>query len=74
MRNMSQSEDEDKFITFGFYVSLGVGFIIGFWGVCGTLAIKTSWRHAYFKFFNNINDWIQVTLAVFEIKLKKEIC
>ncbi|XP_058768731.1 receptor-like protein EIX1 [Vicia villosa] len=65
------SEDEDKFITFGFYVSLGLGFIIGFWGVCGTLVIKTSWRHAYFKFFNNISDWIEVTVVVCVIKLKR---
>ncbi|XP_024047912.1 receptor-like protein EIX2 [Citrus clementina] len=31
------SEDEDQFITLGFYVSLILGFIVGFWGVCGTL-------------------------------------
>ncbi|KEH16824.1 leucine-rich receptor-like kinase family protein, putative [Medicago truncatula] len=66
------SEDEDKLITFGFYVSLGLGFIIGFWGVCGTLVLKTSWRHAYFKFFNNVNDWIHVTLAVFVNSLNKK--
>ncbi|RHN50275.1 putative non-specific serine/threonine protein kinase [Medicago truncatula] len=65
------SEDEDKLITFGFYVSLGLGFLIGFWGVCGTLVIKTSWRHAYFKFFDNMNDWIHVTLEVFVNRLKK---
>jgi len=66
------SEDEDKLIIFGFYVSLGLGFIIGFWGVCGTLVIKTSWRHAYFKFFNNMKDWIYVTLAVFVNRLKRD--
>ncbi|KAK2366068.1 receptor protein EIX2 [Trifolium repens] len=63
-------EDEDKLITFGFYVSLVVGFFVGFWGVCGTLVIKTSWRHAYFRFFKNMNDRIHVTLAVFVNKLK----
>ncbi|RHN50272.1 putative non-specific serine/threonine protein kinase [Medicago truncatula] len=57
-KHVTNEEDEDKLITFGFYVSLVIGFFIGFWGVCGTLVIKTSWRHAYFKFFNNINDWI----------------
>jgi len=72
MKNISlASEDEDKLITFGFYVSLLLGFIIGFWVVCGTLVIKTSWRHAYLKFFNNTNDWIHVTLAVFVNRLKK---
>jgi len=62
--------NEDKLITFGFYVSLVLGFIIGFWGVCGTLVIKTSWRHAYFQFFKNMNDSIHVTLAVFVTRLK----
>ncbi|KAK2366066.1 receptor protein EIX2 [Trifolium repens] len=65
-----EDEDEDKLITFGFYVSLVVGFFVGFWGVCGTLVIKTSWRHAYFQFFKNMNDWIHVTLAVFVNRLK----
>ncbi|RHN50290.1 putative non-specific serine/threonine protein kinase [Medicago truncatula] len=64
-------EDEDKLITIGFYVSLVIGFFVGFWGVCGTLVIKTSWRHAYFKFFNNLNDWIHVILSVFVNRLKK---
>ncbi|RHN50286.1 putative non-specific serine/threonine protein kinase [Medicago truncatula] len=70
-KHVTIEEDEDKLITFGFYVSLVLGFIIGFWGVCGSLVIKTSWRHAYFKFFNNMNDWIHITLAVFVNRLKK---
>ncbi|RHN50285.1 putative non-specific serine/threonine protein kinase [Medicago truncatula] len=70
-KHVTSEEDEDKLITFGFYVSLVLGFIIGFWGVCGTLVIKTSWRRAYFKFFNNMKDWIYVTLAVFVNRLKK---
>ncbi|RDX71844.1 Leucine-rich repeat receptor-like protein FASCIATED EAR2, partial [Mucuna pruriens] len=57
--------------TFGFYVSLGFGFCVGFWSVCGTLIIKSSWRHAYFRFFNNINAWIFVTVVVFTAKLKR---
>ena len=70
-KHVTSEEDEDKLISFGFFVSLGLGFIIGFWGVCGTLVIKTSWMHAYFKFFNNMNDRINVTLAVFVNWLKK---
>uniref|UniRef100_A0A7N0ZX35 Uncharacterized protein n=1 Tax=Kalanchoe fedtschenkoi TaxID=63787 RepID=A0A7N0ZX35_KALFE len=31
-------------------ISIVLGFIFGFWGVCGTLAIKKSWRDAYFGF------------------------
>ncbi|KAJ9678532.1 hypothetical protein PVL29_020655 [Vitis rotundifolia] len=31
-----------------FYVSIALGFIVGFWGVCGTLLLNNSWRYAYF--------------------------
>jgi hypothetical protein len=33
--------------SFSFYISMATRFIVGFWGVCGTLIIKTSWRQAY---------------------------
>lgn len=39
-----------EFGEMGFFVSIGVGFVVGFWGVCAALIIKSSWRHAYFQF------------------------
>ena len=53
-------EDEDFLLNHGFYISLTFGFIIGFWGVFGSILIKRSWRHAYFKFLNNLVDDIYV--------------
>uniref|UniRef100_A0A7N0TRQ0 Leucine-rich repeat-containing N-terminal plant-type domain-containing protein n=1 Tax=Kalanchoe fedtschenkoi TaxID=63787 RepID=A0A7N0TRQ0_KALFE len=32
------------------WASIVLGFIFGFWVVCGTLAVKKSWRDAYFRF------------------------
>ncbi|KEH25922.1 receptor-like protein [Medicago truncatula] len=52
--------DEDLLLNRGFYISLTFGFIIGFWGVFGSILIKRSWRHAYFKFMNNLMDKIYV--------------
>jgi hypothetical protein len=49
-------DDEDLLFSRGFYISLTFGFIIGFWGVFGSILIKRSWRHAYFKFMNNLVD------------------
>ncbi|CAN4103152.1 unnamed protein product [Withania somnifera] len=40
----------------GFFVSIGVGFVVGFWGVCATLIINRSWRHAYFQFIGYLGD------------------
>ncbi|KAJ9678535.1 hypothetical protein PVL29_020658 [Vitis rotundifolia] len=47
-----------------FYVSIALGFIVGFWGVCGTLLLNNSWRYAYFRFLNKIKDWLNVTTTI----------
>ncbi|KAL6141129.1 hypothetical protein ACLB2K_059420 [Fragaria x ananassa] len=52
-----KTEEDDGLITLGFYVSLVLGFIIGFWGFCGPLLLKVSWRNAYFQFWNDIKIW-----------------
>ena len=63
--------DDDKIISFGFYVSLGLGFIIGFWGVCGSLILKSAWRQAYFQFLRNIYDWLYVQAIVSTTRIKR---
>ncbi|PON58255.1 hypothetical protein PanWU01x14_168540 [Parasponia andersonii] len=57
----NQENQYKELVTFGFYVCIGVGFIVGFWVVCGSLLFHASWRYAYFRFWNNINDRIYVT-------------
>ncbi|XP_019075294.1 receptor-like protein EIX2 [Vitis vinifera] len=46
-----------------FYIGMGLGFIVGFWGVCGALLFKKAWRHAYFQFFYHVKDWVYVAIA-----------
>ncbi|KAM7489914.1 hypothetical protein LguiB_027398 [Lonicera macranthoides] len=55
---------EDTFVTTGFYVSVVLGFSIGFWGFIGPLMLRSSWRYAYFKLLDKIQDWIYVMIAV----------
>ncbi|XP_044505669.1 receptor-like protein EIX2 [Mangifera indica] len=62
---------EDEFLSLGFYVSLSLGFIVGFWGVCGTLVLCQSWRHAYFKFLGDMKDRIYVKAVINFAKLKQ---
>ncbi|KAH9677465.1 LRRNT 2 domain-containing protein [Citrus sinensis] len=64
-------EGEDQLITFGFYVSVILGFFIGFWGVCGTLLVNTSWRHGYFKFLTSVKDWVYLITVVNIAKLQR---
>ncbi|CAL2239659.1 unnamed protein product [Prunus armeniaca] len=68
--DLSNQEDKDELITLGFYISMGLGFAAGFWGVCGTLIFNKSWRYAYLKFLNGLNDWLYVRIALIKRKLK----
>ncbi|KAK0589303.1 hypothetical protein LWI29_012400 [Acer saccharum] len=52
---VDEDEDGGKFDKLGLFTSMGLGFIVGFWGVCGTLIIKKSWRYAYFQFLDRTN-------------------
>ncbi|KAL4317639.1 hypothetical protein S245_053905 [Arachis hypogaea] len=48
-------DEHDGFIQ-AFFASMGLGFFVGFWGIFGTILFNRSWRHAYFRFLNNITE------------------
>ncbi|TQE06738.1 hypothetical protein C1H46_007607 [Malus baccata] len=60
----NQVKRKDGFITTGFYVSLALGFVVGFWGICGSLIFIKSWRYTYYKFLNYVYDWLYVRVAL----------
>ncbi|KAK9221937.1 hypothetical protein WN944_010368 [Citrus x changshan-huyou] len=66
-------EDENGHDKLWLFVSVGLGFIMGFWGVCGTLIIKKSWRYAYFQFFDKIKDQLLTFLALSVVRLKRKM-
>ncbi|KAF7142794.1 hypothetical protein RHSIM_Rhsim05G0176900 [Rhododendron simsii] len=66
-------EDEDSSITQGFYVSMGLGFFFGFWGVLGTVLFNSRSKHAFFMFLNRITDWIYVTIALNWARLQRRL-
>ncbi|XP_040991298.1 receptor-like protein 3 [Juglans microcarpa x Juglans regia] len=53
-----------------FHITVVLGFITGFWAVCGPLAFSPNWRIAYFRFLNDLKDRLYVTLAVCLARLK----
>ena len=63
-------DDEDEFGKL-FYVGTGFGFAISFWGVCGSLLLKHSWRHAYFLLLDNMKNWLYVTTSVNIARLRR---
>ncbi|XVF03762.1 hypothetical protein REPUB_Repub05bG0021100 [Reevesia pubescens] len=65
-------EDSDEFRKW-FYAGMGLGFAVGFWGFCGAVFFKRSWRHSYFRFLDNVKDWIYVSFVVQKARLKRRI-
>ncbi|BFG41263.1 hypothetical protein CerSpe_275370 [Prunus speciosa] len=57
-------DDKDGLITQGFYISMGLGFAVGFWGVCGTLLLNRSCKYTYFKSLTFLNDWQYVKAEI----------
>ncbi|XP_073019977.1 receptor-like protein EIX2 [Primulina eburnea] len=53
-----------------FYITIVLGFIVGFWGVIGTLLVKRSWRFAYFNFFDRIHDYVCLKAALYWRRLR----
>ncbi|KNA24897.1 hypothetical protein SOVF_011440 [Spinacia oleracea] len=60
---ITQHKESDDVFP-GLYISVLLGFIVGFWGVCGTLVIKTSWRRAYFRFFDDMKERLYAVITV----------
>ncbi|RVW90809.1 hypothetical protein CK203_028473 [Vitis vinifera] len=52
---------------------MGLGFPVGFWAVCGSLALKQSWRQAYFWFIDETKDRLYVFTEVNVARLKRKI-
>ena len=66
-----KEEDEDEFRTW-FYIGIGFGSPIGFWGVCISLVFDRSWRHAYFLLLDRMKDWLYVTMTVNLARLRRK--
>ncbi|KAI6671402.1 hypothetical protein NL676_006287 [Syzygium grande] len=53
----SKSEDgDDDLEHLWLILSIGFGFFVGFWGVCGTLILKKSWREAYYCYIDRMKN------------------
>ncbi|KAF3435984.1 hypothetical protein FNV43_RR23076 [Rhamnella rubrinervis] len=72
--NESYVEDGGDWLDMSWFnIGIGVGFAVGFWGLCGTLAYKTSWRHAYFRLLNELGDWLYVAIEVQKTRLRRRL-
>ncbi|PIN09229.1 Leucine-rich repeat protein [Handroanthus impetiginosus] len=62
---------ENKFITRGFYISMAVGFIVAFWGVCGTLLCNKWCWIIVLKMFIKVEDWFYVNMLVNKNRIQR---
>jgi hypothetical protein len=56
----NEIEDDESSFYETFYISLGLGFAVGFWGFIGPLLLLRSWRYSYIRFLNRFNDSMHV--------------
>ncbi|KAG2675428.1 hypothetical protein I3760_12G004600 [Carya illinoinensis] len=64
-RDEDIQDEDDRHTIPWFHVTVVLGFIIGFWGVCGPLVLNKKWRVAYFRFFDKLKDRFYEKLEVF---------
>ncbi|ONI21628.1 hypothetical protein PRUPE_2G076700 [Prunus persica] len=56
-----------------FYIFTVLGFIVGFWGVCGSLVVNKTWRYVYFRFINNVQERLYVMVIMSINKMKRRL-
>ncbi|XP_056176578.1 receptor-like protein EIX2 [Syzygium oleosum] len=62
-RNGESEDGGDDLEYFWLILSIGLGFFVGFWGVCGTLIIKKSWREAYYGYVDRMKNKLAALIA-----------
>ncbi|XP_064965651.1 receptor-like protein EIX2 [Musa acuminata AAA Group] len=70
-----QNEDssESRMETLWLYTSITLGFITGFWAICGSLLLRRIWRIAYFRAIDNMFDKLYVEMVVTVAKYKRKL-
>ncbi|CAD5193660.1 unnamed protein product [Musa acuminata subsp. malaccensis] len=70
-----QNDDsfESRIKTIWLYTSITLGFIIGFWAICGSLLLLQTWRIAYFHAIDNMFDKLYVVMVVTVAKYKRKL-
>ncbi|GAU50274.1 hypothetical protein TSUD_131270 [Trifolium subterraneum] len=60
----TDNEDDEECIRESMYLGMGVGFAVGFWGICGSLFLIQKWRLTYYQFLDEVGDKLYVSLMV----------
>ncbi|XP_019162601.1 PREDICTED: receptor like protein 30-like [Ipomoea nil] len=66
-------QEDDSFLNQEFYISMVLGFSLFFWGIVITLVVKDSWRIAYYKFLNDVKDWLYVKMKIYSVRMQRKL-
>ncbi|XP_071734446.1 receptor-like protein EIX2 [Rutidosis leptorrhynchoides] len=70
-----ENEEDEKYghdnFWISYYMGMGIGFAVGFWGTCGAIFLNRRCRHLLFASLSLSKDWICVTVVVLFRKLKR---
>ncbi|XVF57803.1 hypothetical protein PTKIN_Ptkin07bG0011500 [Pterospermum kingtungense] len=69
----NEDEDGDDHQMLWFYLSMGPGFVVGFWGVCGTLIVKKSWRRVYFQVIDDMKESLMTIVSLKLARLRRSL-
>ncbi|XP_054813222.1 receptor-like protein EIX2 [Prosopis cineraria] len=64
MKPVEENDNQENEFLPSFYMGLGVGFAIAFWGVCGAIFFNRNFRCTYFRFFYHIRDKLYVLMVL----------
>ncbi|KAH6778988.1 hypothetical protein C2S52_010225 [Perilla frutescens var. hirtella] len=63
-RDIDSEDEDDTFITKGFYTSMMLGFFVAFWVVFWTLFFNKWWNASTRKIYVMVSDWLYVQILV----------
>ncbi|WCJ41313.1 Receptor-like protein EIX1 [Euphorbia peplus] len=59
--SIQPNDGETDEVDWGFYVSMAVGFVVGFWSILCPLFLNRRWRHSYYLFLTSF--WNKICVA-----------
>ena len=71
-KGLEVGDEDDNSVLYGaLYMSLGLGFFTGFWGLLFPLLLWQPWRIAYLRFLNRLIDYLLLMVEVKRAKCQR---
>ncbi|XP_064994133.1 receptor-like protein EIX2 [Musa acuminata AAA Group] len=64
---------KDRLKSIWLYMCRAVGFIVGFWTICGSILLNSRWRIAYFQAIDSMCDRLYVVLVLNVAMFKRKL-